>query len=140
MPLSEHEQRLLDQIEQALYAEDPKFASNVRGKRLGKPSRGRRIQGALLFLIGITLLPLGVMWESARLAEIPIVSVFGFLLMFFGVLLAVMSFRGEAEAPEADGDGTDSDGGGAQDLGKKADRNSFSRRMEERFRHRFDDQ
>ena len=26
MPLSEHEQRLLDQIEQALYAEDPKFA------------------------------------------------------------------------------------------------------------------
>ncbi|RZL78658.1 MAG: DUF3040 domain-containing protein, partial [Rhodococcus sp. (in: high G+C Gram-positive bacteria)] len=27
MPLSEHEQRMLDQIESALYAEDPKFAS-----------------------------------------------------------------------------------------------------------------
>ena len=27
VPLSEHEQRLLDEIEQALYAEDPKFAS-----------------------------------------------------------------------------------------------------------------
>ena len=30
MPLSEHEQRLLDQIERALIAEDPKFASTVR--------------------------------------------------------------------------------------------------------------
>jgi len=33
MALSEHEQRLLDQIEQALYAEDPKFAANVRSVR-----------------------------------------------------------------------------------------------------------
>ena len=30
MPLSDHEQRLLEQIERALYAEDPKFASTVR--------------------------------------------------------------------------------------------------------------
>jgi hypothetical protein len=30
VPLSEHEQRLLDQIERALYQEDPKFASTVR--------------------------------------------------------------------------------------------------------------
>ncbi len=45
MPLSEHEQRLLDQIERALYAEDPKFASTVRGGRLRKPTRRRRLQG-----------------------------------------------------------------------------------------------
>ena len=32
MPLSEHEQRLLEQMERALYAEDPKFASSLRGK------------------------------------------------------------------------------------------------------------
>ncbi|EUA23964.1 hypothetical protein I553_3452 [Mycobacterium xenopi 4042] len=31
MPLSDHEQRMLEQIESALYAEDPKFASSVRG-------------------------------------------------------------------------------------------------------------
>ncbi len=30
MPLSEHEQRLLDQMERALYAEDPKFATSMR--------------------------------------------------------------------------------------------------------------
>ena len=32
VPLSEHEQRQLDQIEQALYAEDPKFAQAVRAQ------------------------------------------------------------------------------------------------------------
>ena len=37
MPLSDHEQRLLDQIEQALYAEDPKFASAVRSARNALP-------------------------------------------------------------------------------------------------------
>ena len=37
MPLSDHEQRMLDQIESALYAEDPKFASSVRGGTLRAP-------------------------------------------------------------------------------------------------------
>jgi hypothetical protein len=31
VPLSEHEQRLLEQMERALYAEDPKFVSSLRG-------------------------------------------------------------------------------------------------------------
>jgi len=31
VPLSEHEQQLLEQMEQALYAEDPKFASQMQG-------------------------------------------------------------------------------------------------------------
>ena len=131
MPLSEHEQRLLDQIEQALYAEDPKFASSVRGKRLGKPSRARRLQGALLFLIGIALLPLGVMMQ-VRLAEIPIISVLGFLMMFFGVLLAVMSFR-------ADADGGDEKQKGEGKGKKQAKRSNFSQRMEDRFRQRFEE-
>lgn len=130
MPLSEHEQRLLDQIEQALYAEDPKFASNVRGKRLRKPSRGKRIQGIVLFAIGITMLPLGVMVQ-VRLAEIPILSVLGFLLMFFGVLLFVTSLRAQPEGA--------SDSSADKKDGKSAKRSSFSQRMEERFRHRFDD-
>ena len=51
MPLSEHEQRLLDQIERALYAEDPKLASTVRGGRLRKPTRRRRLQGVAVFVV-----------------------------------------------------------------------------------------
>ncbi|MCU1592022.1 MAG: hypothetical protein JWP11_3278, partial [Frankiales bacterium] len=34
MPLSEHEQRLLDHIERALYQDDPKLASTVRSTDL----------------------------------------------------------------------------------------------------------
>ena len=56
MPLSEHEQRMLDQIESALYAEDPKFASTVRGKRMGMASNRRRLQAGALFVVGLTLL------------------------------------------------------------------------------------
>ena len=56
MPLSEHEQRLLEQIERALYQEDPKFASSVSGSRRSKPARRRRIQGAVLFVVGLVLL------------------------------------------------------------------------------------
>lgn len=128
MPLSEHEQRLLDQIEQALYAEDPKFASSVRGRRLGKPSRRRRIQGIALFVLGLALLPLGVILPL-RVAEIPFVSVLGFLVMFFGVLMAMTSLRDHS-------DGDDAEGGARE---KQAKRNSFTQRMEERFRNRFDD-
>lgn len=128
MPLSEHEQRLLDQIEQALYAEDPKFASSVRGRRLGKPSRRKRIQGIAMFVVGLALLPLGVILPL-RIAEIPFISVLGFLVMFFGVLLALTSLR---EHPDAE----DNASGGSE---KKLRRNSFTQRMEERFRHRFDE-
>ncbi|MGZ6793086.1 MAG: DUF3040 domain-containing protein, partial [Mycobacteriales bacterium] len=46
MPLSEHEQRLLDQIERALYAEDPKFATTVRSTDLRTHMR-RRLRRAV---------------------------------------------------------------------------------------------
>ena len=41
MPLSEHEQRLLEQMERALYAEDPKLASTLRGADLRAHHRRR---------------------------------------------------------------------------------------------------
>lgn len=134
MPLSEHEQRLLDQIERELYAEDPKFASTVRGKRMRRPARRRRIQGIALFVVGVALLVVGVVVPELRVAQIPVVSIVGFLVMFSGVLLAVSAIRRDdtEEEPEAEGAAA---GGGS---GKKQ-KSSFTQRMEERFRHRFDD-
>ncbi|MBE8524029.1 DUF3040 domain-containing protein [Amycolatopsis sp. H6(2020)] len=134
MPLSEHEQRLLDQIERELYAEDPKFASTVRGTRLRRPARRRRIQGIALFVVGVALLVLGVVVPQFRVADIPLISVLGFLVMFFGVMLAVTSIR-----HGADGDGK---GGGSGARGGKPSgrRSSFTQRMEERFRQRFEEQ
>jgi hypothetical protein len=129
MPLSEHEQRLLDQIERALYAEDPKFASTVRGAKLRKPSRRRRIQGIALFAVGVALLVTGVMLP--KLAGIPVVSVVGFLLMFFGVLITLTTLRrGDQNAEEVDQEGNR----------PSRSRSSFSQKMEERFRRRFEDE
>ncbi|MDT8914848.1 DUF3040 domain-containing protein [Amycolatopsis sp. PS_44_ISF1] len=135
MPLSEHEQRLLDQIERELYAEDPKFASTVRGTRMRRPARRRRIQGIALFVVGVALLVLGVVVPVLRVADIPLISVLGFLVMFFGVLMAMSALRqgdsGKDSGPH------DSGGGGGKQPSR---RSSFTQRMEERFRQRFEEQ
>jgi uncharacterized membrane protein len=133
MPLSEHEQRLLDQIERALYAEDPKFASTVRGARLRRPSRRRRLQGIALFVLGIALLVLGVVLPL-KPGGVPVVSLLGFLVMFFGALLTLTAIR---HGDQSD-DGADESGGGGG--ASKVRRSSFSQRMEERFRKRFDEE
>ena len=77
MPLSDHEQRMLDQIESALYAEDPKFASSVRGGTLRAPSTRRRLQGAALFVIGLAMLVSGVAFKATMIGSFPILSVVG---------------------------------------------------------------
>ena len=124
MPLSEHEQRLLDQIERALYAEDPKFASTVRGVRLRRPSRRRRFQGIALFVAGLALLVTGVI-VPVKLADIPVVSVLGFLVMLCGALLTWMAWT----APVDDSPSTAA--------AKAAHPSSLTQRMEERFKRRF---
>src|SRR5262249_15403773 len=128
MPLSEHEQRLLDQIERALYAEDPKFASTVRGARLRRPSRRRRRYGIVLLVVGVALLVLGVI-VPVKLASIPIVGVLGFLVMFFGALLTLTTLTKGATTAEED-----SQSGGVPH------RSSLTQRMEERFRKRFEEE
>jgi hypothetical protein len=128
MPLSEHEQRLLEQIERALYDEDPKFASTVRGGKLRRPSRRRRVQGIALFIIGVVMLVLGVVFSSSTVGII--VSVAGFLAMFGGAILAITSFGArKKEAGAAEGEAPAS---------TEKERSRFTSRMEERFRRRFE--
>ena len=45
MPLSDHEQKMLEQMEQALAAEDPKFASQMQGSSLASLQRRRWLVG-----------------------------------------------------------------------------------------------
>ncbi|MDN5749942.1 MAG: DUF3040 domain-containing protein [Pseudonocardia sp.] len=128
MPLSEHEQRLLEQIERALYAEDPKFASTVRGGRMRKPTRRRRVQGVALFVLGVVMLVTGIALTSLNQANLfLLISGGGFLLMLGGAVLAVTSVGGGAGA-QAETTGADAE----------ADKNRFTGRMEERFRRRFE--
>jgi hypothetical protein len=123
MPLSEHEQRLLEQIERALIAEDPKFASTVRAGRLRRPTRRRRLQGLVLFVLGLVLLVVGVAVRSIWLSNVPVVSVVGFLVMLAGAVLAVTSIGA---------------GKKAQNKSAEPERNRFGGKMEERFRRRFE--
>jgi hypothetical protein len=128
MPLSEHEQRLLDQIERALYAEDPKFASNVRGARMRGLYHRRRFQGIVLFVLGLLLLVAGVVLP-VRPVGIPVISVLGFLVMFAGAVVAIFSRRTAGEGQR-----------GALDRSPNGQgRSTLAQRMEQRFRRRFED-
>ena len=93
MPLSDHEQRMLDQIESALYAEDPKFASSVRGGGFRAPTARRRLQGAALFVIGLAMLVSGVAFKATMVGSFPVLSVIGFIVMFGGVVFAITGPR-----------------------------------------------
>src|SRR4051812_38253043 len=87
VPLSEHEQRLLDQIERALYAEDPKFASTVRATDLRTHLR-RRIRSSVgLFVFGVALTLGGLIAQTWP------VSVVGFLVMLGAALRFATSWK-----------------------------------------------
>ncbi|MGV0791032.1 DUF3040 domain-containing protein [Mycolicibacterium sp. XJ1819] len=133
MPLSDHEQRMLEQIESALYAEDPKFASSVRGGTLRAPSTRRRLQGAALFVIGLAMLVSGVAIPATQIGGFPIVSVLGFMVMFGGVVFAITGPRvGVREVANAAP-------GMPRPKRAKGTGGSFTSRMEDRFRRRFDE-
>ncbi len=133
MPLSDHEQRMLDQIESALYAEDPKFASSVRGGTLRAPSTRRRLQGAALFVLGLAMLVAGVAFKATMIGSFPILSVIGFIVMFGGVVFAITGPR------VGKGERMPNDLAAQRQKRAKGNGGSFTSRMEDRFRRRFDE-
>jgi hypothetical protein len=133
MPLSDHEQRMLDQIESALYAEDPKFASSVRGGHLRTPSTRRRLQGAGMFIAGLAMLVAGVAVKATMIGDFPVLSVLGFVVMFVGVVFAVTG------PPVAAGREKGGAAGRPGPRRAKGPGGSFTNRMEDRFRRRFDE-
>jgi len=135
MPLSDHEQRMLDQIESALYAEDPKFASSVRGGNLRAPSARRRLQGVALFVVGLAMLVSGVAINATWVGGLPILSVIGFIVMFGGVVFAITGSRASGPVDKS----APSSGSARSKRGGKSAGGSFTSRMEDRFRRRFDE-
>ena len=86
MPLSEQEQRLLDEMERNLYQNDADFVATVGGAR-GRTNYRGIILGAVLVVAGIGVLLWGV--GSSLL----VVGVLGFVVMFAGVILALTPAR-----------------------------------------------
>ena len=131
MPLSEHEQRLLEQMERALYAEDPKFATSMRNPRPMAGDKRRVALGVVAFLVGIGLLLAGVA------TQLVIIGVLGFLAMLGGIWLAVAAFRpGSAPAPQAAQGGATAPRPIRTARSKQRSSGSLAERMEQRWRRR----
>ena len=134
MPLSEHEQKLLEQIERALVDDDPKFASQVRtGDRRQKARRKLQL-GALLVVAGLAVLVGGAVVPSVPL------GVVGFLVMLGGATLGVLNYAAATGAVESGPAPATGGASAASGRGKaaKARRQPLKDRLEERFRRRYD--
>ncbi|MCQ9184870.1 DUF3040 domain-containing protein [Streptomyces sp. IBSBF 2953] len=131
MPLSEHEQRMLEQMERALYAEDPKFASALEGSGLRTYTRRRVYQAVAGFLVGIALLMAGMVAKQVWL------SVVGFLVMLGCAVLAVTGWRKAPKPGEQPSAGV---AGAPPARGQIRQKRSMMDRIEQRWQRRRDEQ
>ena len=82
MPLSEHEQRLLSQMEEQLLADDPRFASAMRGAARRVGAGRRMLIGAVGLVVGLLLLVMAVAYQIIPL------GIAAFVLMLAGAVYA----------------------------------------------------
>lgn len=138
MPLSDHEQRLLDQMERALYAEDPKFVSNMAAVPRRLRMRRRVLLGVLLLVAGVALVVLGVASQLVWLGAV------GFVLMVAGGAyafspaprgLAVVDEAGQVRQPAAGGKPTGRTFGRTKSP-RSTSSAGFMQRLEERWERR----
>jgi hypothetical protein len=73
VPLSEHEQRVLEQIERSLYADDPKFVATVRGIDPQSRQRRRYLRAGLALLLGAALISVGLVVGPPELVAVGVV-------------------------------------------------------------------
>lgn len=109
MPLSEQEQRLLDEMERHLMHNDADVVHAGAPRTL---SYRNLLVGALLVLVGLGAVLAGIaLWTTTAIAAV-IVGVIGFAAMLFGVILAFSPAKGstpaEMQATERSPRGTDS--------------------------------
>jgi len=124
VPLSEHEQRLFEQIERSL-AEDPKFASAVRASDPRFHAKRRMIVAVVLLFAGMALLVYGTVIKE------PLLGVLAFVFMLGAVAFGMQAYRR--------GQGTDLRVvGGTASRRTRSRRRSLIDRLEERWRHRPD--
>lgn len=97
MPLSEREQQLLEQMERALYAEDPRFASTLGAGADGVRRRRRYLVAAAIILVGLAIVVAAVMLESVWL------GVVGFLAMVAGGVHAAQPDKPALGTVQSDG-------------------------------------
>lgn len=116
MPLSEHEQRLLDEMERNLYGHDADVVSTTLSA-MPRPNYRAIVIGVIVALAGLGALVAGVMMQMV------IVGIVGFIAMFFGVLIASRPGQPREAAPATE---------------RKKSTSSFMQRMEQKWDERND--
>lgn len=139
MPLSDHEQRLLEQMEQQLLSDDPRFASTMRGPRTVPAARRRIVIGVVAVLVGLGVLVLAVYQQSLW------IGAGAFVLMLAGLVYALSapsSRSGPLGVVQGDGrtGSRPSRGARGRRPGARAPRSgTFMQRLEQRWDRRRDD-
>lgn len=122
MALSENEQRLLEQMEAALAADDPKLANTLRGTTRRRHRRSAVFAG-IGFVAGLACLIAGMQVH-------PAVSVVGFVIMLAAAVVGVGAWQ--RAGLSADGQASGGKPGGSSER-------DFMGRMEDRWKRRQDD-
>ena len=149
MPLSDHEQRLLEQMERVLAAEDPKLASALRGSSARSRQRRLMVLAGVGFVVGLIMMFTGVVVPaiSGNLVTLVAVSGPGFLLMLASTYYVAVNLRQSPSVPDTPSGVTRIGPGGRTTRSRQRGRGprpaaagsgraSFMARMEERWRRR----
>jgi hypothetical protein len=131
MPLSEQEQRLLEEMERSLYQNDSDFVARVT-RRQGRPTYTSITLGVLGALAGVAIVILGLVMRQ------PLIGIVGFVVMLAGVLFALRPGMG---APKASTKAPRTPSSGARRgpaSGRSSNGGSFMDRMNERWDKRND--
>jgi hypothetical protein len=120
VPLSEREQRILDEIEKSLYQEDP-FARESAPRPHGKPAGSAR-RGAALFVAGLLVLFAFFMTKQVWVGAIAFGS------MVWGIVVLAGAFRASSPTP----------GRTVNDVGDRIGRvaGEIERRLKQRYKRR----
>lgn len=133
MALSEEEQRLLEQMEAALAAEDPKLVNTLRGTGVRKVHRRRAAIAGVGFFVGLALLVVGMYLMSGGSVGFVALSLVGFAVMVVSAVTAIYSWQHVGSAsPDPGGDRPRAPQGSSSD-------GTFMDKMEERWRRRRDE-
>jgi hypothetical protein len=135
VPLSEHEQRQLEQIEQALYREDPKFGRLVRSSDPRVHYKRKLAQALIGVGAGAGLVAAGVVTHRVYLeaagAAVALLALTWAVVSWRRHLARVRPARAKATAKDAKGQVRPGSGHAAQTR-----RARMMERMEERWRRR----
>lgn len=128
MALSEEEQRLLEQMEAALAAEDPKLVNTMRGNGPRRVHRRRAAIAGVGFFAGLALL-------IAGMSTYLFLSVLGFVIMVAAAVTAIYAWQNVGPDQETK-PGTERQRASHP---SGSDTRNFMDKMEERWRRRRDE-